>query len=123
MEKLTKEQIEDIADDLNNFDFLPVTPDGVEEKERICKGVEQMRDELLAYRQLAEQIGCPLEVFIKAILNGIYTDIVGSYFDDDFWVKTHWDGQYPCFVFQGQCRWVKSCDYKKSWWLKADKSE
>ena len=58
MERLTKEQIEDIVDDLNNFDFLPVGQNGIKLYEQICKGAEQMRDELLAYKQLEENIGC-----------------------------------------------------------------
>lgn len=56
MERLTVEQIEDIVDDLRNFDFLPIGREGRKPYEQICKGAEQMRDELLAYKRLEEQI-------------------------------------------------------------------
>lgn len=83
MERLTIEQIEDIVDDLNTFDFLPVGLDGRKTYEQICKGAEQMRDELLAYKQLEEKSGCPTkqeESKEKKLLNLFKEKMVDSWF-------------------------------------------
>ena len=93
------------------------------------------------YNQLTEQLGCPLEVVIKALKNGVYVldeetgetklilrgfknstqdfeDGVFGFVDDRFWAmkKLEETGLYiPIFY-----AWK---DYKKTWWLKKDKSE
>ena len=66
---------------------------------------------------LEEQLGCPLEVVFEAIKNGIY-DKKGFHYtvilDLDFLRA------YPLDLFDE--KWQLS-DYKKTWWLKEDKSE
>jgi hypothetical protein len=77
-------------------------------------------DKLGKLEDLEEQLGCPLEVFVKALKNGIY-------YDDKF--------EHPVFILDkdnfktkdyhllvtGTIVYLK--DYKKTWWLKKDKSE
>lgn len=69
---------------------------------------------------LEEELGCPLEVMVKAIKNGIY-------YDDKF--------EYPVFILDkdnfkdknyhllvvGTIVYLK--EYKETFWLKEDKSE
>ena len=66
---------------------------------------------------LEEQLGCPLDVVFEAIKNGIY-DKKGFHYtvilDLDFLRA------YPLDLFDE--KWQLS-DYKKTWWLKEDKSE
>ena len=69
---------------------------------------------------LEEQIGCPLEVFVKAMQNGIYRK---GLFDDDLYRfgRVYIEDGYFCdFAWQGE---VPIKDYKKTWWLKEDRSE
>lgn len=74
--------------------------------------------------KLEEQLGCPLEVvFNKALKNGIYgkmtgvRDLVARY-------NVITDGEelfaYPLDFYDEH--W-KLSDYKKTWWLKEDRSE
>ena len=127
MEKLTTEQIEDIVDDLINFDFLPVGRDGREPYEQLCKGAEQMRDELLAYRQLEEEIGCPLEVRCQ-LYNGmrIY-DKNGEEFVIRFITEYGWlNCEMAKYYDKGEETEAFSFSvdyYKKTWWTKPDRSE
>jgi len=66
------------------------------------------------YNQLTKQLGCPLDVIEKALTNGIYINgqeglcIVHRY-------------RKMLTVNQYLSVWIK--DYKKTWFLKADKSE
>lgn len=73
-----------------------------------------------AIKKQKEELGCQLEVFVKALKNGIY-------YDDKF--------EHPVFILDkdnfktkdyhllvtGTIVYLK--DYKKTWWLKKDKSE
>ena len=84
---------------------------------------------------LEEQIGCPLEVLVKAIKNGIWfinTKDELEYIDEALAFNTKSDSGK--FVFDNCCYYCKNIekikcneiyleDYKKTWWLMEDKSE
>lgn len=95
--------------------------------------------ELIKYRDLEEQLGCPLEFIFKVLkASKIYIEgmNVRSEYDERF--KFHSkrnnyiinpyaiEGKRPEFLFID--RWsygydLRLKDYKKTWWLKEDKSE
>jgi hypothetical protein len=105
----------------------------IKELEQRLDSANQVVHELLGYKQLEEQIGCPLEVIFKALTNGfkfivsnhklgtlnqrvnqmIYCDYAYLYYPND--VK-EW-----CISTINDYFYLK--DYQKTWWLKEDKSE
>ena len=81
-------------------------------------------DKLGKIEDLEEQLGCPLEVLVKALANGIYVkdlpsdsdtfkiiDITLSNIQNEWYIVSKY---YAC---------SNTKDYKKTWWLKEDKSE
>lgn len=84
----------------------------------ISKNTFKPLEEELEYadkcHNLEEQLGCPLEVVERALMNGIYTNVynglcIVSRFQDVLSVSDDY-GVY-----------IK--DYKKTWWLKESKEE
>lgn len=83
---------------------------------------QKLEKENAKYKQLEEQIGCPLEVVFKALKNGIFTKDLPSekivkWYGRLSNVETEWylsDDNKVCINLKG---------YKKTWWLKEDKSE
>ena len=78
--------------------------------------------QLIKYKQLEEEIGCPLDVVFKALSNGIY------YGDNANWmmwvaVDLHLNlkGEYVLYFSEEEKFLTK--DYKKTWWLREDRSE
>lgn len=70
------------------------------------------------YGELGEQLGCPLDVYVKATINGIIVD--GEWFS----VKIHKDNNgYYFALSNGSAFPFYLSSYKKTWWLKKDKSE
>lgn len=76
------------------------------------------------YKSLEEQLGCPLEVMFKALGHFIYDE------DGNAWYIEHY--YQECNVYQlhsvrnfGRIADKKfnTKDYKKTWFLKEDKSE
>ena len=73
---------------------------------------------------LEEKLGCPLEVVVKALKIGIYTNLknwnredLTKYFCLNLYnLETEWYLGNP-IIF------VNLKDYKKTWWLREDKSE
>lgn len=71
---------------------------------------------------LEEQLGCPLDVLMNALNGCIY------YMDDDclecevnpYLVKDYHGFAFDIFDYGS---WFYLSDYKKTWWLKEDKSE
>ena len=95
--------------------------------------IRKLVDEVKEYRQLKEQIGCPIEVLFRALKEGVYTEIniygkdVGNglkYFEA-IYISTDGIELLHNSMFKGiesiGSRQLK--DYKKTWWLKADRSE
>ena len=93
-----------------------------------------MWNKLGKLEDLEEQIGCPLEVLFRALKDGIYhnenygktsTKEYESYLSfskssipNDYCIEIHYyfDGIYGTSYYSLK-------DYKKTWWLKADRSE
>ena len=88
-----------------------------------CEAYEQIKadlDELNKYKKLEKQIGCPLEVRCELYSNKtIYTA------DGDGFLIT--DLFYDLFIAEAEydfrTKEFKYSDHKKTWWLKADRSE
>ena len=81
-------------------------------------------DKLGKLEDLEEKLGCPLEVVVKALKIGIYTNLknwnredLTKYFCLNLYnLETEWYLGNP-IIF------VNLKDYKKTWWLREDKSE
>lgn len=82
---------------------------------------------------LEEELGCPLEVVFKALTNGIYThwnwncDLYDeteelSYIENIYFGKNPFDKISLMFGYKKEST-IDLKDYKKTWWLKEDKSE
>lgn len=75
-------------------------------------------DKLGKLEDLEEELGCPLEVVIKALKEGIYQSDGGR-------------RKYPTIEYNGATKkfyfafgtYCNVEDYKKTWWLKEDKRE
>ena len=107
--------------------------DSMEEKNAIY--VESELNYASKCHNLEEQLGCPLEVLVKAIKNGIWfinTKYELEYIDEALAFNTKRDSGK--FVFDNCCYYCQNIekskcneiyleDYKKTWWLKEDKSE
>jgi hypothetical protein len=99
------------------------------------KDLEEL-DKLLtiatSYEEISKQIGCPLEVVVKALLNGVYESYT-DYGDNNSIKIRHREvrgiGEYGLIVINTMCSYAE-CDetfeykdYKKTWWLKEDREE
>ena len=119
MKKLTKE-------DILSF---PITSFGRSIGKQLAS---QVVHELLGYKQLEEELGCPLEVVVKALLNGVYESYI-DYGDNNSIKIRHREvrgiGRDGLNVINPLCGypecddWFEYKDYKKTWFLKKDKSE
>lgn len=97
------------------------------EKEYITDKIKKLTNKLGEYEDLEEQIGCPLEVIIKAQINKkIYVN--SEYYKDKTCeIEISKDNFFPNFEFKSFTDdymydyYFK--DYKKTWWLKEDRSE
>lgn len=89
---------------------------------------DTIKDKLGRLEDIEEQLGCQLEVAFKALMNGIYTK--ESIFDNEldlFEVRgIEKKGVSVISQFCGYADCDFTCeykDYKKTWWLRKDKSE
>lgn len=83
----------------------------------------EINNKLGRLEDLEEQIGCPLDVLVKAMTSKIYYDIasgVGEIVQPYLVVND--DGM---FVFDtlDDTDYIYLNDYKQTWWLKEDRSE
>lgn len=85
--------------------------------------MEELYENLNRYERIEEELGCPLEVVFKALQNGIY-------FEESKSIGT--SIYYHTLEYEFVIEWYKGkecygyyllSDYKKTWWLKKDKSE
>lgn len=80
-----------------------------------------LKEQNAKYKQLEEQIGCPLEVVFKAIYSGIYYIYPnGNIVLERSFKLNHYSSGW-CLIKPKLN--FKLEDYKKTWWLKRDKSE
>lgn len=81
-----------------------------------------LKEQNSKYTDLEEQLRCPLEIVVKALQNGVYYEDVANCMrymavdlhfnlDDDFVLSFDYEER------------LLSRNYKKTWWLKKDKSE
>ena len=80
------------------------------------------------YDELTEQLGCQLDVVFKALMNGIYTK--ESELDNELelfevrGIEKKGVSVISKFCSYAECDFTcEYKDYKKTWWLKKDKSE
>lgn len=79
-------------------------------------------NELLQYKYLEEQLGCPLEVVLKALQNGIYYEDVANcmkYMVVD--LHCNLEGDFVLYFDDEESLLVRN--YKKTWWLKKNRDE
>ena len=83
------------------------------------------------YKDLEEKLGCPLDVLGRVILQKYFYDIYGNKIDTDIGYITQ-DGKTDIVMSVEEWEDGKYCgkdcaiylrDYKKTWWLKKDRSE
>ena len=95
-----------------------------EEKQRYKEMWFTANNSLAKYRKLEEQLGCPLEVLGKALKNGIYRynkNYEPNFRKEKVLYLGNENGRY--YITWLGC-WTEYLDnYKKTWWLKADRSE
>jgi len=137
MSKLTKEECNNynlIIENINRLvDICGNTKEAIELRDNLfnlftTKYSEPLYDVL----ELQEELGCPLEVLFKALKNGIYKYM---YFDVNNPIFRHFDeletdGEFLFFEYLNHDTYgqeengdVYLKDYKKTWWLKEDRSE
>lgn len=87
------------------------------------------------YEDIEEELGCPLEVLFKALKTTVFTNAEDCYgqelpsglreFEVRLNVKNMSLGLIHNSMFKGKevIRHIPLKDYKKTWWLKEDKSE
>ena len=93
--------------------------------------ITEMANDLLGYKKLEEQLGCSLVIIGRAIKEGIWSteywycekeenkDKIKHIYPNLTILENEWgfDCGDHCYYF------VALKDYKKTWWLKEDKSE
>lgn len=90
------------------------------------KDKQEFINKLGRLEDLEEEIGCPLEVMLKALKYGFYDKYGNWYKDYDFNLKYDWLLSNPndkYLIFDGEDIYfdLKLRDYKKTWFLKEDK--
>lgn len=79
---------------------------------------QDLEKENAKYRQLEEQLGCPLDVRCNVFYNSTIYNCLGY----KMTVKETYDGHFIA-VIENDIFSFDYKDYKKTWWLKEDKSE
>lgn len=99
----------------------------------IDKDIEDCRTKLGKCEDLEEEIGCPVKVIYKALTDGVYTEVDtygkdagnGLRYFKEIYISINGIELLHNSMFKGiesiGIRQLK--DYKKTWWLKPDKSE
>lgn len=77
----------------------------------------EVADELLKYKQLEEELGCSLKARTKAVPGTSIYDKNGDEYLIEFIEKQFFVVNAPIYM---SFKWK---DYKKTWWLKKNKSE
>lgn len=85
---------------------------------------QQQEKENAEYKQLEEKLGCPLDVFFKAF-DGMYIidDWHDLYFAKPIFINGKFKIEQHYGVYDVATYYLELRDYKKTWWLKKDKSE
>ena len=86
------------------------------------KDKQEFINKLGMLEDLEDELGCPLEVVFKALQNGVYYEDVANqmrYMPVD--LSFNLEGDFVLY-FDGE-EYLLARNYKKTWWLKEDKSE
>ena len=86
------------------------------------KDKQEFINKLGRLEDLEEELGCPLDVVFKALQNGVYYEDVANcmrHMDAD--LHYNFEGDFVLY-FDDEER-LLARNYKKTWWLKEDKSE
>ena len=102
---MTKKQLETYKNTYDRYDGIPNN-----EFDSIC-------DELINYKKLEEQIGCPLEVRCKITTDTMIFDAEGNSFEVSYIDINNFTAIMDDYEFNFEYK-----DYKKTWWLRKDKS-
>lgn len=103
---------------VNSFDYIKTI------KHVLLKQQEQEKKNA-KYKQLEEQLGCPLDVRCKVVTDSVIYDENGVEYKVVYAYMDYFDCENPFDNEMGYCDlcafgWA---DYKVTWWLKEDKSE
>lgn len=83
--------------------------------------VQCLLNKLGQLEDLEEELGCPLEVLIKALIEGVYYEDTDNYMIFlPVFLDFNLDDNYILYYVDEK---LLTKDYKKTWWLKKDKSE
>lgn len=100
----------------------------VNEPKHLYDDVQELVQKLGKFEDLEEQLGCPIEVVLEALENGVYVE---DYDGELLPILRDWHnctkntgafGFLDKRVFN-KYAFYKWKDYKKTWWTKEDKSE
>ena len=94
----------------------------IEEKNQIY--MEEELEYAKKCHNLEEQLGCPLEVVFKALINGIwYEDVANRMTHIGVGLDTaNYDCEYLLREYDNTIRFLPR-NYKKTWWLSKTKKE
>ena len=87
-----------------------------------CNDIKNDLNYAIKCHSLEEQIGCPLEVVVKALKNGVYYEDVANCMKYIV-VDLHFNLEGDFVLYFDDEERLLARNYKKTWWLKIDKSE
>lgn len=124
-------KINDMFYDLLSLAKEESEPNRYAHSEEYDRLFDELDSKTLIIDELEEKLGCPLDVLGKVILQKYFYDIYGNKIDTDIGyinqngitilvmsVEEWEEGKY---CDRDLARYLK--DYKKTWWLKEDRSE
>lgn len=84
----------------------------------------QIVDKLGRLEDLEDELGCPLEVLFKALSDRVYNVERKEYVNVSHIQYSFIDHKYEIYATnRNWCGWLAVESYKKTWWLREDKSE
>lgn len=129
--KLNAEEQKEHRSRYIHFEYLPIPDYDIKRGNYDRITTDMIYNKLGRLEDLEEQIGCPLEILIKAILHGIYIldnrtrklkffsiQDISTRFEEEIT-----DDGNMYLVIGSYDENVEVDQYKKTWWLKEDKSE
>lgn len=122
MEKLTYEQVLERTEKLKTSKIY-----ATKEEYFTIDEIIQPMVELQTYKKLEEQIGCPIEVYVKLKYDTNFFDRDGI----EWFVEAISKKNIICATrfnistspMKAEYKYFELKDYKKTWWIKEDKSE
>lgn len=101
-------------------------------RQALLKAQEQEKENA-KYKRLEQELGCPLEVLARVLLNNYFYDIYGNIIEADIGyinqegttgiVMSVEEWENGNYVYGESNTAIYLKDYKKTWWLKESKEE